>query len=244
MSPQVLSTAFLSQETRYRYLRPLFVTWACLSFSLCSFSCISHPNEPKIEFIYLTVGASEATGLGATPLTEGYVYLIKEELERRIPGTFVVNLDVPGGRIDALNQQVRLADRFRMRADVATLWTGANDLLHGMEAPKFQEHLRYLLRTLQTSTSKTIVIANLPDLTRVPGIRPSFDASLLAERIKAYNRVIDVEAPYIGASIVDLSAEVGDDEFVFDANGFHPTARGHRKVAALFLQVILPRVGH
>ena len=41
----------------------------CVSLS----SCGSGPREKKIEFVYLALGASDATGLGATPLTEGYV---------------------------------------------------------------------------------------------------------------------------------------------------------------------------
>ena len=41
--------------------------------------------EKKIEFIYLALGASDVIGVGAVPLTEGYVYLINHDLEARIP---------------------------------------------------------------------------------------------------------------------------------------------------------------
>jgi len=49
-----------------------------IAFTLCSFgmlSCSSGPKEKKIEFVYMALGASDATGVGALPLTEGYVYL-------------------------------------------------------------------------------------------------------------------------------------------------------------------------
>ncbi|HEY3474734.1 MAG TPA: hypothetical protein VGK56_09000, partial [Anaerolineales bacterium] len=62
-----------------------------LLLSLCSLailSCSGTPKERKIEFIYMALGASDATGVGAIPLTEGYVYLINRGLEQLIPGTF------------------------------------------------------------------------------------------------------------------------------------------------------------
>ena len=71
---------------------------AVLSLSIPG--CGSGPREKKIEFVYLALGASDATGVGATPLTEGYVFLVKRELDRRMPGVFLINLGVPGARID------------------------------------------------------------------------------------------------------------------------------------------------
>ena len=44
--------------------------------ALCAFamlSCSSGPKERKIEFVYMALGASDATGVGALPLTDGYV---------------------------------------------------------------------------------------------------------------------------------------------------------------------------
>jgi hypothetical protein len=56
--------------------------------SLFISACSNVQQERKIEFIYLAVGASDVIGLGAMPLTEGYVYLINQDLQQRIPGTF------------------------------------------------------------------------------------------------------------------------------------------------------------
>ena len=63
----------------------------------------------KIEFIYLALGTSDVIGVGAVPLTDGYVYLVNQDLEIRIPGTFLLMLAVPGARIESLREQVRLA---------------------------------------------------------------------------------------------------------------------------------------
>ncbi|HEU4502310.1 MAG TPA: hypothetical protein VFR82_11720, partial [Nitrospira sp.] len=88
--------------------------------SLCSLailSCSGAPKERKIEFVYMALGASDATGVGAIPLTEGYVYLINRGLQQRIPGTVLINRGVPGARIDLIKEQVRLAKQLGTKAD-------------------------------------------------------------------------------------------------------------------------------
>jgi phospholipase/lecithinase/hemolysin len=63
------------------------------------------------------------------------------------------------------------------------------------------------------------------------------------ERVKAFNRAIEVEAPYVNASIVNVFDESSPDDFAFDAEGFHPTKAGHRRMANLFRKAILERLG-
>lgn len=213
---------------------------------ICAFfmlSCSGLPKEKKIEFIYMALGASDATGVGATPLTEGYVYLIQGDLAQRIRGTFLINLGVPGARIDLIKEQVRVAQQLGTKANLVTVWTGANDLVHGDDPRTFQEDLRFLLRTLRDSVSQTIVIANLPDLTQLPRFRTTPNPAVTLERVKAYNRAIQEEAVSVKASIVDLFSQPVRDDLVFDLDGFHPNDAGHRELARLFLAVILPRLG-
>lgn len=209
-------------------------------WSLLTAGCHSTAPERKIEFVYLAIGASDVMGEGATPRTEGYVYLVNRDLQQRIPGTFLINLGVPGARIDALIEQIRLAEHVRSKADIATVWTGVNDLLDGETPSKFQTDLRQLLRTLQSSVSKTVVIANLPDLTKLSAFR---HPAVTLERVKTFNRAIELEARYINASIVDLFDEPIQDDLVLDGNGFHPNRAGHKWLEHLFLKVILDRLG-
>jgi acyl-CoA thioesterase I len=214
-----------------------------LVLSLCISACSSVQPERKIEFIYLALGASDAIGVGATPLTEGYVYLLNQDLQQRIAGTFLLTFSLPGARIDALNEQIRLAKHFHGEADLATVWVGANDLVHGDDPSRFQSDLRQLLRTLQSSVSTIVVIANLPDLSQLPGFRATLNPAVTPERVQAFNRAIEVEAPYVNASIVNVFGESSLDDFAFDEDGFHPTKAGHRRMANLFRKVILARVG-
>jgi len=97
------------------------VALCCVFLSACGGT-----KERPIQYIYLALGASDATGVGALPLTEGYVYLIARELDRQIHGVFLVNLGVPGARIDLIKEQARVAKQLGTKADLVTLWTGAN----------------------------------------------------------------------------------------------------------------------
>jgi lysophospholipase L1-like esterase len=216
---------------------------AVCSVLLSILACSNVQQERKIEFIYLALGASDAVGVGAMPLTEGYVHLIAQDLQERIRGTFLINLGLPGARIDSLSDQVLLAKHFRGEADMATVWVGANDLVRGGDPSRFQSELRQLLRTLQNSVSTIVVIANLPDLTQLSAFRSTPDPAVTLERVKAFNRAIEVEAPYVNASIVNVFGELSADDFAFDGDGFHPTQGGHRRMASLFRKAILERAG-
>ncbi len=206
-------------------------------------ACSNIQQERKIEFVYLALGASDVIGVGAIPLTEGYVYLISQDLEQRIPGTFLISLGIPGARIDALSDQVRLAKHLGGEADVATVWVGANDLIQGMDPSRFQSDLRQLLRRVQSSLSTVVVIATLPDLTQLSPFRAAPNPAVTEARVKAFNRAIEVEGPYVSASIVNVFNETSPDDFVVDADGFHPTKAGHRRMADLFRKTILERLG-
>ena len=209
----------------------------CLCLTACGGS-----KERPIQFIYLALGASDATGVGALPLTEGYVYLITRELDRQMPGVFLVNLGVPGARIDLIKEQVRVAKQLGTKANLVTLWTGANDVVNGDDPKQFQEQLRALLGMVKQDISRTIVVANLPDLTQLPRFRTSPSPTVTTARIDAFNRAIAEETRSVGGSLVDLHASAVRDDLVFDVDGFHPNNAGHREIARQFLQVILPKV--
>ncbi|GKS57494.1 hypothetical protein YTPLAS18_10210 [Nitrospira sp.] len=218
----------------------LFVLILCTAAMV---SCSSGPKERKVEFVHLALGASDATGVGALPLTEGYVYLINRELSRRQPGVYLINLGVPGARIDLIKEQARVAKQLGTKANLVTLWTGANDLIKGDDPKIFQQDLRALLTMVRESISKKIVVANLPDLTQVPRYKATPDPSVTLDRVKAFNKAIEAEVDSVGAELVDLFAEPVRDALIFDLDGFHPNDAGHRELARLFLREIIPLLG-
>jgi hypothetical protein len=64
-----------------------------------------------------------------------------------MPGVFLPNLGIPGARIDLIKEQVRLAIQARYKANLVTVWTGRNDLVHGDDPKRFHEDLRFILKT-------------------------------------------------------------------------------------------------
>ena len=206
-------------------------------------ACAKAPRDKKIEFVYLALGASDATGVGSLPLTEGYVFLIKRELDQRVPGVALINLGVPGARIHLIKEQVRIALQVGTKANLVTLWTGANDLVHGDDPKTFQEDLRFILQNMRKTVSKTIVVANLPDLTQLPRFRSNPSPAVTIERVRAFNRAIEQEANDVDAPVVNLFAQPVREDLVFDLDGFHPNDAGHREIARLFLEVIRLKLG-
>jgi lysophospholipase L1-like esterase len=206
-------------------------------------ACAKVPRDKKIEFVYLALGASDAAGVGALPLTEGYVYLIKRDLDQRVPGVALINLGVPGARVDLIKEQVRIVLQVGTKANLVTLWTGANDLVHGDDPKTFQEDLRFILQNMRKTVSKTIVVANLPDLTQLPRFRNNPSPTVTIERVRAFNRAIELEAKDVDAPVVNLFAQPVREDLVFDLDGFHPNDAGHREIARLFLEEIRLKLG-
>jgi acyl-CoA thioesterase I len=225
--------------TIQRFLAIMVVVSSCFSLVACA----TKPREEPIEFVYLGLGASDAAGVGALPLTNGYVFLIKRELDRNFRGVALINLGIPGARINVIKEQVRLATQVRMKANLVTLWTGGNDLVQGDDPQKFQEDLRFILGNLRKQVSDVIVIANLPDFTQLPRFQRNPNANVTMERVKEFNRSIEEEAKSAGAFVVDLFAQPVRDELVFDIDGFHPNDAGHREIAKNFLDVVLLALG-
>jgi lysophospholipase L1-like esterase len=89
--------------------------------------------------------------------------------------------------------------------------------------------------------SSFVVIADLPDLTKSPQFRARPSPTVTANRLAAFNRVIEKQANAFNIPIVRLSREPIGDDLVSEIDGFHPSDKGHRQIAQLFLKVILPR---
>jgi lysophospholipase L1-like esterase len=113
-----------------------------------------------------------------------------------------------------VKEQVRLAMEAQENADLVTVWVGANDLVHGDDLEHFREGLRFILHTLREHVGRAIVIANLPDLTRLPRFRQQPNPHVNKSRIQAYNAVIAEEAGDAGASLVDLFAQTVRDDLI------------------------------
>jgi lysophospholipase L1-like esterase len=213
----------------------------CLGLAACAGS---EPPAPPARIVYLALGASDAQGVGAEPLTRGYVYRIAAELDRRVDQVFLANLGIPGGDTAAIAGGTGLFFEAEAAPDLVTVWTGPNDLIRGGDADGFEDALAPIFERLRDANEAAVIVAaTVPDLTRLPRFRAEPDEDVTRERIEEFNAAIEEQAEDYGVLVVDLYGEPVADELVSEEDGFHPNDEGHRRIAARFLRVILPAFG-
>ena len=197
-------------------------------------------GEKRIS--YMAVGASDAVGVGAIPLSHGYVYRINNGLQDRGKTVHLLNLGIPGADLHIIADAVNFALIGGAEPNLVTIWVGANDIIEGVDANDFESELADMLDRLRDKTKAFIAIADIPDLTQLPRFRAKPEPSVTRERIAAFNQAIGRQADKHRAALVKLSEEPVEDRYVSDIDGFHPSDEGHRRIANLFLAVILPEV--
>jgi acyl-CoA thioesterase I len=206
-------------------------------------ACGGARPEPPDRIVYVAVGASDAAGVGADPITRGYVFRIADELDERVDEAFLANLGVPGANTEQLDAALELFLGSGVEPDLVTVWTGANDVIRGEDADDFADELEAIFERLRDRTDGVIVAANIPDLTQLPRFRDDPDDDVTRERIEEFNEAIAEQAEDYDVLLVDLYEEPVEKDLVSDRDGFHPNNEGHRQIAEHFLAVILPALG-
>lgn len=228
----------------YRWLA---VIAAAVLFTACGGGSSDDDAPPILEgpLDYLALGASDAVGIGASPLENGYVFLIDDALEEeRGEDVDLTNLGIPGALADDILDVLEIAVLVTgHRPDIVTLWTGANDLTQGRTPEDFGADLDAILELLRRETSALIFVGDLPDLTALPRFVEDPDDDVTLERVAAFNAVIANQAALHGARLVPLSALPVEAELTSDLDGFHPSEEGHARIAEAFLEVIRPALG-
>jgi acyl-CoA thioesterase I len=197
------------------------------------------------NILYVAIGASDAVGIGAVPLTNGYVFKIRNRLEDESFNVDLRNLGIPAAETDIIREEVEL---FLLGIelgivgdpDLVTIWVGANDIVSGVDPMDFESELEALLQQLFDETTAFIVIANIPDLTQLPRFIENPSNNVTIERVNSFNAIIESLAQDFGIPVVDLFAEAIMDSQVSNFDGFHPSNEGHERIAELFLEIILP----
>ena len=204
-------------------------------------ACAGAPAPPD-RLVYLAIGASDAAGVGAEPMTNGYVYLIEDELDQRLDEVLLTLLAIPGADTEQLDAALELLLESEIEPDLVTIWTGANDVIRGEDVDDFEAALEDMFEHLRERTDGVIVAASIPDLTELPRFRERPDEDVTRERIEAFNEAIAEQAEDHDVLLVDLYARAVEHDLVSE-DGFHPSAKGHRRIAEEFLEVILPALG-
>ena len=198
----------------------------------------SSPVQQSIT--YVALGASDAVGVGSNaPGSQGYVPLVAAHLPK---GSRLINLGVSGIRLhEALTEELPLA--ISTSPDLVTIWLVANDFVGDVSYNAYMRDLNTLLQQLHTRTHARIVMANLPDLTRLPAFADSTAAqkARMLQAIRQWNAGIASKATSYGVVLVDLFSQgsrlTAHPEYV-SGDGFHPSAAGYAQLADLFWQAI------
>ena len=212
----------------------------------------SSPAAAAAPRVYVAVGASETAGVGADhPRTEAWPRVLHD---RALPGTRLVNLGVPGATVqDGLTEQLPRA--LAADPDVVTVWLAVNDVLNLVPVTDYETTVRSLVHALRRGGRTEVLVGNVPPLDRLPAYRTCLPGSrvpgvscvlplvptprqvraLVAEYNAAVARAVAAE----GAVAVDLSRTPGRPLSALTADdGFHPSTRGHRVIAAAFARAL------
>jgi lysophospholipase L1-like esterase len=195
-------------------------------------------NNNDADIHYAAIGASDTLGIGANPISEGYVFRIQDGLSDRGKETGLLNLGIPGAGIDEMREiEEPLADR--ENPDLITVFAGGNDLVGGKSVETFDSQLMGLLDDLRNDTEAFIVIATLPDVTKAPRFIDEPDVDVTTARVNAFNDVILRQAVAHNIPVADLrEIDVGSEVTAND--GFHPNGDGYEIIANEFLKIIVP----
>jgi acyl-CoA thioesterase-1 len=189
---------------------------------------------------YVALGASDAVGIGSNlPGSQGYVPLVAAHLPK---GSHLINLGISGIQLhEALSQELPLA--LTTSPNLITIWLVANDFIGGVTYVNYLHDLNTLLQRLHVSTHARVVMANLPDLTRLPAFAnetPSQKSHMLVA-IQQWNKGIAQLAKKYGVALVDLFSQgsqlTAHPEYI-SGDGFHPSPSGYVQLANYFWQVI------
>jgi lysophospholipase L1-like esterase len=210
-------------------------------------SATSTTAEPGV---YVAVGASETVGVGATdPARQAWPQVLHDS---ELPESTLVNVGVSGATVaDALTSQVPRA--LAAEPDVVTVWLAVNDLIGFVPVEQYEHQLRRLVHALRRDGRTEVLVGNVPDLWELPAYRACLPGSVTTDvpcvlpvvppesEIRAwvaeFNGVIERVVRREGAELVDLS---DDDRLgrLTSSDGFHPSTKGHREVAAAFAAVL------
>ncbi|MCC6953197.1 MAG: SGNH/GDSL hydrolase family protein [Deltaproteobacteria bacterium] len=190
---------------------------------------------------YLALGASDATGIGAEPLSEGYVFEIERGLTDLGEDVVLENLGIPGATADEIEDVALQLANILDTPELVTLWVGSNDVVRGRTVEEFEGDLQGIFSKINDikSNATVVFVATVPDLTALPRFVDEPKAEVTTARIQAFNAAIVRQAQSAGATVLDFYAEP-IESFQISDDGFHPNNAGHKRIGEVFLAAIKP----
>ena len=166
-----------------------------------------------------------------------------DELARELGGRYV-NLASVGATSEEVERD-QLERALELQPDVVTLVCGANDVLFNTrpDSEAYAARLSRMFARLRRELPKVqIVTATYPDVTRFLALRPRTRARVEEgmERFNAAVRRVARRHDVVLMESFDHPAWPTQRE-IYAADGFHPSAEGHRQAAREFLRALRKR---
>ncbi len=189
---------------------------------------------------YLAMGDSTAAGWGAKTWEATYPYLVARALAERGFRVHVVVVAIGGATVNGVKTR-QLEAIERVRPDWITLSVGANDATHFTAPTDYRRDLSAILAALETSSARTILVADTPDMFLAPALplplsmgtaRRARDQNAILRELKSDSRIQIVELYQRGK----LDARANPK--LYAADRFHPSDEGYAKWAQLFIEKI------
>jgi acyl-CoA thioesterase-1 len=168
--------------------------------------------------VIVALGDSLTAGLGVAP-DEAYPALLEARLRREKLGYHVVNAGVSGDTSAGGRRRVDWV--LRTKPEVVIVALGANDGLRGLPVDELRDNLEAIVRRVQGAGAR-VLLAGM----RVP---PNYGD----EYARAFAAVFPEVARRTGAALAPFLLDgVAGHARLNQADGIHPTAEGHKLIAA------------
>lgn len=156
----------------------------------------------------------------------GWSFRLAERLAAAQGGLLYANLAARGETTRGIAER-QLARAVAMRPDLATVFSGTNDVLRRrFDVRAFAADVLRLQRELR-ATGATVLTFTLPDLSRLLPI-----AHAIAPRIHAMNDAVRAACAETGARLLDFAAlPLATDARLWNEDRIHANPAGHERIA-------------
>ncbi len=138
--------------------------------------------------------------------------------------------------------ELKQLDRaLELEPDVVTVVCGANDVLESVRPDEraYADRLSRIFARLRRDAPRAeVVTATYPDIAQFLDLRPRTRARV-EKGMELFNNACRAVARAHGVHLLDsFDHPAADERDTYAADGFHPSAEGHRRAAAAFLRAL------
>jgi lysophospholipase L1-like esterase len=141
-------------------------------------------------------------------------------------------------------EEKQLDHALSLNPDVVTLVCGANDVLESVrpDPTEYAARLGRMFSRLRSEAPRAeVVTATYPDISRFLDLRPR-TRTRVEQGMRRFNAACRAVAERHGVALLDgFDDPAAAERDTYAADGFHPSAEGHRHAAAAFMRALRTR---